>query len=76
MIKRLFKSVWIQTEKGSSIILSRNVGVKLQCVVFVLATSYINYLKIPFVQCIVNCAYVVALAWENEYTRKFALSIT
>lgn len=31
--------------------------------------------KLPFVQCIVNCAYVVALAWENEYTRKFALSI-
>lgn len=47
----------------------------MQCAVFVLATSYINNLKIPFVQCIVNCAYVVALAWENEYTRKIALSI-
>lgn len=65
----------MQAEKGSFIILNRKVRVTTAVIVFVLATSSINNHQIPFVQCIVNCAYVIALAWENEYTRKFALNI-
>lgn len=48
---------------------------ELNCIVLVFATSYTHH-KILSVQCLVNCACVVALAWENEYTRKSALSIT
>lgn len=65
----------MQAEKGSFIILNRKVRVTTAVIVFVLATSSINNHQIFFVQCIVNCAYVIALAWENEYTRKFALNI-
>lgn len=66
--------VFIQIENVSFIALNRKVSVYLQCILFLLATSYIHH-KIHSVQCIMNNACIVSSIWENKYTMELALGI-